>query len=148
MINLPMPNLFGAVTDEEAEAWYNDPARGSCDTNNSYEAIETIDQILQTHGLQIGLYDEGSSSFRFTVVPFERHDDGMVDPRDQLLAEAHRIIDEMKTKIAQQDTVIRGAEAYHRKRLDQIAPDELIERMLCHTKLDAIMDLRKALSAA
>lgn len=49
------------------EEWYNNNNIGICDTNNSYEALENVDRVLEEFGLEILIYDSGSSDYFFTV---------------------------------------------------------------------------------
>lgn len=67
MKTLPMP-VF--ETDEDWDAFYNgDEANvGMTGTRNSYDALQTVDRLLEAHGLEIGIYDNGSSDFCFTIV--------------------------------------------------------------------------------
>jgi len=53
------------------EEWINCGLVGMADTNQTYDALQSMDRLLKEFGLEVVIYASGTSDFWFTV---ERRD--------------------------------------------------------------------------
>jgi hypothetical protein len=140
--NIPMPPL---VEDEDADAFYNSGKVAICGTRNSYDAITSFDSILKPFGLQVGLYDAGSSDHIFTIVPLT-----IATTLDPKLEAQQRLVDEAQKAAARSEERLRGMRLEVRtmlddtkKTLDNTDVSDGMNRALLHAQIDVLSLLVK-----
>jgi hypothetical protein len=99
MKTLPMPDI---ESDEDADEFYNGGDVAILGTRNVYSALESLDELLANYGLEIGLYDTGSSDYAVTIL--EREQEPKVDRSGSFIVmidgPRNRIIDAIHDAIA------------------------------------------------
>ena len=64
-INVPYP--VDPRDDLAFDVWSNSGKIGISDCRNAYEVLQDMDRVLQHFGLEVVLFDSGSTDYWFTV---------------------------------------------------------------------------------